>query len=93
MDIPFAVNVAGEKLSKLNGHRPITREEIIKETLTHGKWSRASIMPDDFCYNRKNKGSRPNELCIFLTVNPEKSGGPYTYVGRDYTEPVIITCA
>jgi hypothetical protein len=47
-------------------------------------------MPDDFCYNRKNKGSRPDELCVFLTANREKSGGPYEYKGRGYSYSGLV---
>jgi hypothetical protein len=93
MDIPLAMDFSAQRLSKLNGNKPVTREEVIEETLKHGKWSRGSIMPDDFCYNRKNKGSRPNELCIFLTVNSEKSGGPYVYKGRGYTYTGTVSWA
>jgi serine/threonine protein kinase len=37
-----------------------------------------SIIPSDFCYNRKNKGSRKPEIFIW------KDGGFYQYVGEGY---------
>ena len=66
--IPEAIDRAGKALSQRNGGAPLTKQEIVDETLRNGdpKWSRGSIMPDDFCYNRKNKGSRPDELCGWL---------------------------
>ena len=86
VSIPEAIDRAGKVLSQRKGSTPLTRREIVEETLKQGdsKWSRSSIMPDDFCYNRKNKGSRPDELCVFLASHPEKSGGPYLYKGRGY---------
>jgi hypothetical protein len=74
--IPEAIDRTGKVLSQKNGDKPLSKQEIVDETLKNGdpKWSRGSIMPDDFCYNRKNKGSRPDELCVFVAINPEKSG-------------------
>jgi hypothetical protein len=95
--IPEAMDQAAQLLSQKNGNRPLTKKEIIDETLKQGNptWSRTSVMPDDFCYNRKNKGSRPDDLCIFVTLNPEKNGGPYEYKGKNYvhTGPVFKTWA
>jgi hypothetical protein len=87
--IPEAIDRAGKVLSQRNGNRPLTKKEIVDETLKLGnsKWARSSVMPDDFCYNRKNKGSRPDELCVFVTTNPENSGGPYEYKGKGYIYP------
>jgi hypothetical protein len=84
--IPEAIDRAGKILSQKNGGQPLSKQEIVDETLRNGdpKWSRGSIMPDDFCYNRKNKGSRPDELCVFLAINAERSGGPYVYKGKGY---------
>lgn len=95
--IPEAIDRAGKILSQRNGNSPLTTKEIIDETLKLGdpKWKRSSVMPDDFCYNRKNRGSRPDELCVFLTTNSEKNGGPYVYVGKNYIHsgPVFKTWA
>jgi hypothetical protein len=84
--IPEVIDRAGKVLSQRNGNMPLTKKEIVDENLRQGdpKWKRSSVMPDDFCYNRKNKGSRPDELCVFLTTNREKSGGPYVYMGKGY---------
>lgn len=93
--IPEVIDQAGQALSQRNGNRPLTKKDIVDETLKRGSpvWKRGSIMPDDFCYNRKNKGSRPDELCVFLAVNREKSGGPYEYKGKGYlySGPVFKT--
>jgi hypothetical protein len=95
VSIPEVIDRAAQMLSQKNGNRPLTKREIIDENLKLGdpQWSRTSVMPDDFCYNRKNKGSRPDDLCIFLTTTPEKSGGPYVYKGRNhvYTGAVFKT--
>lgn len=82
--IPVAMERAAKKLSTTYGNR-IPRATIIEEVLRLGNFNSASIIPSDFCYNRRNKGSRSVRLFIW------HPGGQYEYVGPeyDYKGPVI----
>jgi hypothetical protein len=85
-DIAKAVNKAGQELRRKFGDR-IRRSDIQDEAARSGRWKRTSIMPSDYCYNRRNKDARSNRWNVFIW----NAGGSYQYVGPNYSYkgPVI----
>lgn len=57
------------------------RNEII--TLVHEKTgaNRSSIIPSDYCYNRRNRGIKFPQMCLFERLET----GNYKYLGPNYS--------
>lgn len=78
-ELAKAVNEAGQKLQrKFEGWIP--RRAIVEEVARRGRWKRSSVMPSDYCYNRRNKSPQSHRWNIFIW----HPGGRYEYVGPNY---------
>lgn len=57
-----------------------TRSEIIDRVHEKSGFKRSSIIPSDYCYNRRNKGIIFPGWCLFERVE----NGMYKYLGPGY---------
>jgi hypothetical protein len=84
LSIPEALEKAAQELNTIYGNR-IPRQKLIAETLKLGQFNESSIIPSDYCFNRRNEGSRKTPMFLWYPSST------YEYVGRNYvyTGPVI----
>jgi hypothetical protein len=79
MNIPQALKQAGIELQKEFGDNYIPVSRLRERAHELCGFPKTSILPSDFCYNRKNKGSRKPEMFL------RKEGDFYQYVGEGYS--------
>jgi hypothetical protein len=79
MNIPQALKQAGIELQKEIGDKYMPVSRLRERAHELCGYPETSILPSDFCYNRKNKGSRKPEMFLW------KEGDFYRYVGESYS--------
>jgi len=57
-----------------------TRSELVNLVHEKSGVNKSSIIPSDYCYNRRNKGINFPENCLFERIDK----GLYVYLGRNY---------